>query len=190
MLDPCRIILAGYNRRVRAMKKVRKPKLNTLSLSALVVSLVVLTGVLLLARSNGMLFFKATETSSQQTSPYSIEDVQSKKVTPVSDTQSSNTLDGTSNPTPLTSKEIAPVVPCKLDVEQKAKDYLEEVHKEKDSLDSKLSFQVGLNISGEYVETYNTQISSLYDKYVADAKAQGCALPIQKPDLLPSTYPY
>jgi hypothetical protein len=88
---------------------------------------------------------------------------------------------------PIT-KDVTSDDGCKLNMDEEVADYNHDVKKEKDRLDRILSFKVGLNISGQYVTDYNTNVSSLFKEYLTTANDNNCNWPVQNPALLSTNY--
>lgn len=81
-------------------------------------------------------------------------------------------------------------VNCPDVIKQQTNSYNKVVDQQKTLLDNALTFMVGSIISSNYVKDYNQSVQSSFDKTAAATKTAGCIFPIDKPALLPSSYPY
>ncbi len=82
---------------------------------------------------------------------------------------------------------------CAMFIKQQTNNYNKLVGQQRSLLDSSVLsplFAIGSMITSRYVSDYNKAVQSIFDKTIETTKAAGCILPIDKPALLPSTYPY
>lgn len=70
------------------------------------------------------------------------------------------------------------------------KQYQKDVEAQKRSLNNKLSLRVGMNISGQYVKSYNENVNRLYEELRTAAESANCASNVAPPLALPASYPY
>jgi hypothetical protein len=101
---------------------------------------------------------------------------------------SSSPVAGTSNVSTQNNNSDSSAARCTYDLSEAQKSYNHEVEKEKASLDSTLSFKVGLNISSQYIIDYNKKVTGIFNEYQGTAQSNHCVWPIKEPPLLPSTY--
>lgn len=68
-------------------------------------------------------------------------------------------------------------------------DYNSNVQKKKDDLISSIKFPpVPLNISSDYVKSYNDDITELFNSYLSAANDEHCTWPLKSPDTLPLNF--
>lgn len=152
-----------------------------------------LTGLLFLALF-GVLFFephKHQALNTRQTSAGSqvkaLEET-NKPAAPV-EKVTEGTGETTATPAELPLPENAPVSDeCVRIVEQQQRLYEKDIQQQKERLDKTLAFRVGPNITTVYVQDYNTSVTAILDKAIADTNAKGCVFPPTQPALLPVTY--
>lgn len=73
---------------------------------------------------------------------------------------------------------------CATEMAAAQQKYDREVQKEKNALDDRLSFRVGLNISSQYIADYNDKVTALFNEYANEAKAENCVWPVKELPLL------
>ena len=180
------------------MFNTRRSKRTTISLATIGLSLIVLGGIVFLSPSSGMSLLGKQETSNGTPTPADSTRSEAQPLTKVApDSESAQDLPASatsptqnvSGMTPSITSENDSTRKCERLVEEKTRSFTKEVEAEKKKLDGILSgINYGLGINENFVNDYNVKITSLHDRYIQEAKAEGCTFSTQKPLLDITTY--
>lgn len=123
----------------------------------------------------------ASDDSSSKTAPPSSAE-------PEAPSEQYNVASGVQPDLPMTNSNNTGVSDCGTVTAKMQQAYNDEVRKQKDSLDSTLSILPGVNISSQYISTYNDTVAKIYTKYSDWATDDHCTFPVSPPAPLPLDY--